>query len=124
MAYLMIAEAQYKDRSLAGSYNVGPDDADCWTTGELVQLFCDKWNMVAEETSIGHAFWINKHDCGPHEANFLKLDCSKLKNIFGWKPVWNVETAMEKIVEWSVAYMNGDDAAEVMDRQIGEFIIK
>lgn len=122
MAYLMIAEAQYKDKSLAGSYNVGPDDADCWTTGELVQLFCDKWNLAIEKKSFGKASWINKHDGGPHEANFLKLDCSKLKNTFGWKPVWNVETAMEKIVEWSVAYMNGGDVAEVMDRQIGEYL--
>ncbi|MBE5912904.1 MAG: CDP-glucose 4,6-dehydratase [Pseudobutyrivibrio ruminis] len=121
MAYLMIAEAQYKDKSLAGSYNVGPDDADCWTTGELVQLFCDKWNLVTEETSFGKASWINKHDGGPHEANFLKLDCSKLKNTFGWKPVWNVETAMEKIVEWSAAYLNRKDVAGVMDRQISEY---
>lgn len=122
MAYLMIAEAQYKDRSLAGCYNVGPDDADCWTTGELVELFCDKWNKVTDGTSFGKASWINKHDGGPHEANFLKLDCSKLKNTFGWKPVWNVETAMEKIVEWSRAYISGQDVSMVMDRQIAEFI--
>ncbi|WP_033151984.1 CDP-glucose 4,6-dehydratase [Pseudobutyrivibrio ruminis] len=122
MAYLMIAEAQYKDKSLAGSYNVGPDDVDCWTTGELVQLFCDKWNVANEGTSFNNAAWVNKHDGGPHEANFLKLDCSKLKNTFGWKPVWNVETAMEKIVEWSMAYLNGEDVAEVIDRQINEYI--
>ncbi|SDH59051.1 CDP-glucose 4,6-dehydratase [Pseudobutyrivibrio sp. 49] len=126
MAYLMIAEAQYKDRTLAGSYNVGPDDSDCWTTGELVQLFCDKWNVVAEaagcSAALNKAKWVNKHDGGPHEANFLKLDCSKLKTIFGWKPVWNVETTMEKIVEWSVAYLNGEDVGAVMDRQIEEFV--
>lgn len=122
MAYLMIAEAQYKDKSLAGSYNVGPDEVDCWTTGELVQLFCDKWNVAAEEKSFDEASWINKHDGGPHEANFLKLDCSKLKNTFGWKPVWNIETAMEKIVEWSVAYLQGKNVSKVMDGQIGEFL--
>lgn len=65
---------------------------------------------------------VNKHYGGPHEANFLKLDCSKLKNTFGWKPVWNVETTMEKIVEWSVAYLNGEDVGVVMDRQVGEFV--
>ncbi len=119
MAYLMIAEAQYKDVNLAGSYNVGPDDGDCWTTGELVQLFCDKWDAFGE--GLGKASWVNKHDGGPHEANFLKLDCSKLKSTFGWKPVWNVETTMEKIVEWSVAYLKGEDVSAVMDRQISEF---
>lgn len=121
MAYLMIAEAQYKDKSYASSYNVGPNDSDCWTTGELVQLFCDKWNAAVAGTSLGSASWVNKHDGGPHEANFLKLDCSKLKSTFGWQPRWNVETTMEKIVEWSVAYLNGEDVAEVMDRQIHEF---
>ncbi len=123
MAYLMIAEAQYNDASLAGSYNVGPDDSDCWTTGELVQLFCDKWNAaVASANGLNKARWVNKHDGGPHEANFLKLDCSKLKVTFGWKPAWNVTTTMEKIVEWSVAYLQGQDVGAVMDRQIEEFL--
>ncbi len=123
MAYLMIAEAQYKDASLASSYNVGPDDSDCWTTGELVQLFCDKWNAaVASANGLNKASWVNKHDGGPHEANFLKLDCSKLKVTFGWKPAWNVTTTMEKIVEWSVAYLQGQDVGAVMDRQIEEFL--
>lgn len=124
MAYLMVAEAQYKDRSYASSYNVGPNDSDCWTTGELVQLFCDKWNAVvdASGSTLNKASWVNKHDGGPHEANFLKLDCSRLKTTFGWSPVWNVETTMEKIVEWSVAYLQGEDVGAVMDKQIEEFI--
>ena len=61
-------------------------------------------------------------DGGPHEANFLKLDCSRLKSVFGWKPVWNVERAMEKIVEWTLAYRQKEDMYEVMCRQIEEFI--
>lgn len=133
MAYLMVAEAQYKDKSFASSYNVGPNDSDCWTTGELVQLFCDKWNGAVDQrasaagagnaaATLNKASWVNKHDGGPHEANFLKLDCSKLKSTFGWSPVWNVETTMEKIVEWSVAYLTGGDVGAVMDKQIGEFL--
>lgn len=121
-AYLMIAKRQYEDLSLAGSYNVGPDDADCLTTGELVQLFCDKWNG-AEQTGR-RASWRNESDGGPHEANFLKLDCSLIKNTFGWKPRWHVQTAMEKIVEWTSAYFDGKDISEVMNRQIAEFLSK
>ncbi len=117
VAYLMIAKAQYEDKEYAGNYNVGPDDADCWTTGRLVTLFCDKWN-AATGASIR---WIDKYDGGPHEANFLKLDCSKLKTTFGWKPRWNVETTMEKIVEWSKTYMDGGDVVGCTERQIREF---
>lgn len=118
-AYLEIVKAQYEDKArYEGSYNVGPDETDCWTTGDLVTLFCEKWNRVTGDRVI----WKNEYDGGPHEANFLKLDCSKLKSALGWKPRWNVETAMEKIVEWSVAYLNGEDVAECMERQIKEFL--
>lgn len=118
-AYLMIAQAQYENKNLAGNYNVGPDDADCWTTGELVTLFCDKWNKEMK-TNIN---WKNVYDGGPHEANFLKLDCSKLKAAFGWNPHWNVETSMEKIVEWSKVYLNGQNVSTCMDDQIKAFWI-
>lgn len=118
ITYLMLAQAQYEDVSLAGSYNVGPDDGDCWTTGALVTLFCEKWN-AATGNSIS---WKNVHDGGPHEANFLKLDCSKIKTVLGWKPRWNVETAMEKIVEWSKAYLEKADVEAVMEKQIQMFL--
>lgn len=116
-AYLMIAKAQYEDPSFAGNYNVGPDDADCLTTGELVTLFCDKWNQ-ASGSSIE---WKNEYDGGPHEANFLKLDCSKLKKTLGWAPRWNVETAIEKVVEWSLVYFEHRDVSKCMEKQIQEF---
>lgn len=116
--YLMLAARQYETPDLAGSYNVGPDETDCYTTGEIVTLFCEKWNQATgQEVS-----WKNEYDGGPHEANFLKLDCAKLKSVFGWKPVWNVEKAMEKIVEWTVGYRDGDDIAELMGRQIEAFL--
>lgn len=117
-AYLMIAQAQYENRELAGNYNVGPDDADCWTTGELVTLFCDKWNKKMKT----HVTWKNVYDGGPHEANFLKLDCSKLKVTFGWNPHWDVEMTMEKIVEWTKLYLAGENISQCMDKQIEEFL--
>lgn len=116
--YLMIAEKQYEDRRYAGSYNVGPDETDYRSTGELVSLFCDKWNVLTGD----HIAWIDKWDGGPHEAAFLKLDCSKLKQTFGWKPSWSVEKSMDKIVEWTHTYLSGGDVASCMDQQIEEFI--
>lgn len=100
--YLMIAAMQYGNKKYAGCYNVGPDDTDCYTTGKLVTLFCRKWKEVTGQK----AEWTDQYVGGPHEANFLKLDCSKLKSVFEWKPVWDVETAMGKIAEWSCCYLN------------------
>ncbi len=116
--YLMIAARQYEDRRLSGSYNVGPDDTDCRTTGELTTLFCEMWNRMTG----AQLAWKNEYDGGPHEANFLKLDCSKLKSRFGWRPVWNTETAMEKIVDWTVHYKEGQDIGQKMEEQISSFL--
>ena len=111
--YLMIAKAQYEEKKYAGFYNVGPDDRDCITTGQLTNIFCKKWGEGLE--------WINQSDGGPHEAGFLKLDCSKLKRTFGWKPRWSVEQAIEKTVEWSKVYLAGGNVCACMDKQIKEF---
>ena len=113
-AYLMIAARQYQDSKYAGWYNVGPDDVDCFQTGALVDLFVSKWGDGIK--------WIDRYDGGPHEANFLKLDCSKLKGTFGWKPRWNLSDAMDKIVEWSKCWLSGGDVRACMDRQIDEFL--
>ena len=113
MTYLMIAERQYEDGSLADYYNVGPDDLDCVTTGDIVTMFCEKWGEGLK--------WINQYDGGPHEANFLKLDCSKLKTTFGWKPRWNVAEALDKVVEWTKVYFADGDIPAIMDKQIAEY---
>lgn len=112
--YLMIAAMQYQDEKYSGYYNVGPDDYDCFQTGALVDLFVKHWGEDLK--------WINKYDGGPHEANFLKLDCSKLKAKFGWKPHWNLDKAIEKVVEWSKCWIGGGDVRECMDKQIKEFL--
>lgn len=119
--YLMIAKAQYEDNEVAGFYNVGPDDRDCITTGQLVDIFVDKWNQIANANSKPIK-WINKSEVNsPHEANFLKLDCSKIKKVFGWKPRWSVEQAIEKTVEWSMVYLENGNVVDCMNTQIEEF---
>ena len=115
MAYLMIAQGQYEDRTLAGWYNVGPDDCDCVTTGELVDLFCSAWGSGIR--------WENHAEANaPHEANYLKLDCTKLKAAFGWKPVWHMDTTMEMICRWTKVWLAGGNVAEEMDREISAFL--
>lgn len=51
--YLMLAKEQYEDVKFAGHYNVGPDESDCLTTGNLVDLFCCKWMQQTERNRYG-----------------------------------------------------------------------
>ena len=113
-AYLMIAQKQYEDGHLAGWYNVGPDDCDCLTTGELVTLFCDTWGNGLK--------WIDKYDGGPHEANFLKLDCSKIKQTFGWKASWHIDEAIRRVVDWTQVYLSHGDISKEMEKEILDFM--
>ena len=112
-AYILIAQKQYENKSLADNYNVGPNEKDCVTTSELVSLFCNKWQ--------DNLRWASKSDSGPHEANFLKLDCSKIKNKLCWVPKFNIENAIEKTTEWYKAYLNNEDVSKLMENQIKEY---
>lgn len=114
-AYLMIAQKQYEDKRFAGWYNVGPDECDCVTTGTLVDLFCSAWGNGAR--------WINQAEANaPHEANFLKLDCSKLKSAFAWNPRWHIDEAIAKTIEWTRVWMSEGNVPAEMDRQIAEYM--
>lgn len=119
-AYLLIAQRQYEDASFAGNYNIGPDESSCVTTGEIVKTFCRQWNRLTG-SSLN---WRVEGDGGPHEANFLKLDCSKMKHTFGWKPLWDYETALLNTIEWMKAYAEGTDITGVMLSQIREYWIE
>lgn len=113
--YLTIAQKQYEDIRYSGFYNVGPDDCDCVTTGELVDLFCKHWGEGAA--------WENQAEANaPHEANFLKLDCSKVKTVFGWKPRWHMEECMEMVCRFSKVWLADGDIPAEMDKEIKEFL--
>jgi len=113
--YLTIAQKQYEDARYAGFYNVGPDDCDCVTTGELVDLFCACWGEGAS--------WENQAEANaPHEANFLKLDCSKVKATFGWKPRWHIAQCMEMTCRFSKVWLSGGDIPKEMDLEIEAFL--
>ena len=113
-AYLMITEKQFESVKYAGYYNVGPDENDCLETGRLVDVFLSKWGDGLKR--------VNQYDGGPHEANYLKLDCSKLKSTFGWRPRWTLDTAIEKVVEWTKCWCSGGNVRKCMDEQIWSYL--
>ena len=115
VAYLMIAAKQYEDIKYSDYYNVGPDECDCVTTGELVDMFCDAWGEGAQWENIAEKN-------APHEANFLKLDCSKIKAVFGWKARWHIEECINKTCEFSKVWLSGENVAQEMDKEIKEFL--
>ena len=126
-AYLMIAQKQYENINYANCYNVGPDDNNCVTTGELVSTFCECWNEKVE----GEQFilkWVNRSETGPHEANFLRLNCDKIKNTFLWKPKWSIEQSLQKVVELERCRLlnQGKELAEILEacmrKQINEYM--
>lgn len=113
--YLMIGAKQAQSPALAGCYNVGPKEADCISAGELAELFCRSWGEGQTWNER------RQEELRPHEAGFLKLDCSKLSAVFGWQPVWNIRTAMEKTVEWAKGVRDGQDPAACTRNQLQAF---
>lgn len=114
-AYLELALRQLGDGSLASCYNIGPDDSDCVTTGELAEMFCESWGEGASWRAASEAN-------APREAGLLRLDCSKIKRALGWAPVWNARQAVEKTVEWSKLWANGADMRAITEKQISEYL--
>ena len=110
-AYLTIVQIQERDHSLAGWYNVGPEDASCVTTGELMDLFVRAWGEGARWEARGEEHAV-------HEANFLRLDCAKIRSALGWRPVWTISRAIEETAQWTRTWHTGGDVAQEMDREI------
>ena len=113
--YLDIVMRQAQDRErFEGYFNVGPDDSDCVNAQALVESFKRAWGE-------GFDFKIQL-DGGPHEAGFLKLNCDKLKAVYGWKPRLDVHGAIDLSVEWYKAWNDGEDMNDITESQIRSYI--
>ena len=113
-AYLLIAQKQFADPALADSYNVGPAETDCLTVGEMADLFCREWGD-------GQTWRCESEANAVHEANFLRLDSTRIRTRLHWQSVWDAETAVAKTVEFTKRVLYGKDVRDTMDRQIKEY---
>ncbi|MCL2711888.1 MAG: CDP-glucose 4,6-dehydratase [Methanomassiliicoccaceae archaeon] len=113
-AYLLLAAKQAEDHTLAGSYNIGPDDESAVTTQRLAELFCMNWK--------GAEWKIAEDADAPHEANLLRLDCSKFKRTFNWSPKWNISEAVGRTADWYMAEHKGKDMEKFTSSQIRDFL--
>ena len=66
--------------------------------------------------------WEDHFEGGVHEANFLKLDCSLIKQVFDWQPTWHIERAIKEVVNWTNVYRKKGDIELEMKREIEAFM--
>ena len=114
--YLMLAEKLYREGNpFAEAWNFGPNEDDAKSVSWIVNQLCDR---------TPGAKWQTENAPQPHEAGFLKLDSSKAKTKLGWKPRWNLETALNKTLEWHQAWRKCDDMAAFTMSQIQAYTNK
>lgn len=111
--YLMLAERLYTDRAaFAESWNFGPADEDARSVRWIVEC------LTAMRPDI---VWESDNSSQPHEANYLKLDSSKAHTKLGWRPRWDLKTALLKTMEWHQAWQQNTNMREFTLNQINTF---
>lgn len=111
--YLTLLEALYNDPlNFNEAWNFGPEEKDSksveWIVNKIINSYPD-------------SNWSVDKDNHPHEANTLKLDISKAKNNLSWKPRWNLEYTIQKIIDWHKAYDKSEDILSVCSKQIEQY---
>lgn len=114
--YLRLAELLYTEGpKFAQAWNFGPYDHDAKDVEWITKTICEFWGDEA-------SFEIDKKP-QPHEANYLKLDCSKANAELNWSPKWDIQTTLKSIVDWNKAYLNNEDVRELTKRQIHQYFL-
>ena len=114
--YLTLIKKLYIDGpEFVGAWNFGPDDIDAKNVKYIIESMCRFWGGGAE-------YIVDANYLSLHEANYLKLDCSKAKALLGWQPKWNLEQAIKSIVDWNKAYLTDDSALEITLIQIKDYL--
>ena len=100
--------------AFAEAWNFGPDDKDDQCVEWIIKKFCEIWGDGAS--------YIIDNTPKPHEANYLKLDCSKAKAELGWRPKWNIYMALQSIVDFNKAFIAGKNIGILVDNQIETYL--
>ena len=113
--YLKLAEKLFtsKDIKFASSFNFGPEEKDVRTVEYIVKKIANLWT-----SKLNYEF---QTDATLHEASYLKLDNSKAKDLLEWYPKWNLDIALEKIIEWTLAYKNQASLRDISLKQIQDY---
>lgn len=113
--YLVLAQALYqKGAAFNGAWNFGPQESDARSVQEVIELLLRGWSNSAS--------WMKDNRPQVHEAHFLKLDCSKSKQYLGWRSKWSLECAVERIVNWHLAFQGNLDMKVITLQQIESYL--
>ena len=114
--YLALAQKLYESGpEYGGGWNFGPSDDDAKPVEWIVNRMCELWGNGAH-------YEIDSGD-HPHEAHYLKLDCSKTRMRLGWLPRWDLSKALTSILEWVEVYSEQGDVRRCCFKQIEEYAI-
>jgi len=114
--YLNLVQKMYiNGPEFASAWNFGPNESDAKTVEWIVENLCRTWANGAD-------YKIEADQLALHEANYLKLDCSKAKALLGWQPKWNIEQTIVSIVKWSKAYLSEENIKDVTLNQIKDYL--
>ncbi len=112
--YLALAQRLFESGTeYAEGWNFGPADNDAKSVEWIVSRICQIWGNGA-----GYEVDAGDH---PHEAHYLKLDCSKARMRLGWRPRWDLNQALTYILEWVKVYSSGGDVRRCCLEQIASY---
>lgn len=112
LCYLLINKEQFQSKDKSGSYNIGPDSCDCFSTKDLINAFY---------SFFPGAKYVVNDEGGPHESAYLSLDNGKIKRTFGWKPKLNINDALKMTADWYRCFLNSEDIVEISEKQINDY---
>ena len=113
--YLLTAQNLFENGAdFAEGWNFGPVDSDAKPVSHIVEKMVSIWGQNAE--------WVIDGTDHPHEAHYLKLDCSKAKMRIGWSSRWHLDETLEKIVNWHKAWLSDQDMREYTLNEIKDYM--
>ncbi len=111
--YLLLAEQLAQNAELQGAWNFGPNEDACIRVKEIAEQFQQLWPHSFEWTIDSQAHF--------HEAHFLKLDSTKARQLLGWKPHWDIDTTLQKTVDWYQSWHIGKEIKQKTQQQINDY---